>query len=585
MLPRDPNEGQLSPSAVAYLVYGADGKLLSFNERLRELFPGFANDHMIGKSRDEVRALLSESEPAAGEALDHLNKLNDQHTFLTSEMGVFEFGEGRYCALDDLPLPDGGTLTLVRDLSEKKRSLDSIARLEQAISQLANEEAIYNGTKDRAYLIMTEVACHALEATRTDIWLMNVDGTALYPQESFWAPTGEHVELNRVDQADTPDLFEKLKAGDPINVPDTTEATFLKGVRAGTEDMAEMKSLLIVPIMRGPRVVGAIAVAEEQENRVWDHSEIAFVSYLCDLILRMLEAHDRQVAEEGLRGFNELLEMKVKKRTQDLEETLETLKLAQEELVRSEKMASLGGLVAGVAHEINTPLGVALTSITHMAGACDEFKSVVESGKIRKSDLVSFMETADEATLVVQRNLDRAAHLIRSFKMVAVDQSADDTRQIDVGDYIGEIVDSLIPTLRKKGVKVSAEATGKLVVNTVPGDLSHILTNLIMNATLHAFADDVARPEKAICVSAKRLKTRIRLEVADNGRGIPEDIREKIFEPFFTTARGSGGSGLGLNIVYNTVYQKLGGTIEVKEAEGGGTRFCIHLPVQEETVV
>lgn len=581
MLPKDPSEGELNPSAVAYIVYGPDGKLLSFNDRLGELFPGFVENDMVGKTRDEVRALLKKSEPAAEDALERLDELTDRNAKLSAALGVFEFGKGRFCALDDLPLPDGGMLTLVRDLSEKKRGLDSITRMEQAVSQLANEEAIYNGTKERAYLIMTEVACKALEATRTDVWLMNVDGTALYPQECYWAPTEEHIELEKIEQTDSPALFEHLRAAEPLNVPDITQVDFLKGASRGDGRERNVKSILIVPIMRGPRVVGAIAVAEEKETRTWTSSEIAFVSYLCDLILRMLEAHDRQVAEEGLRGFNELLEMKVKKRTQDLEEAMETLKLAQEELVRSEKMASLGGLVAGVAHEINTPLGVALTSITHMAEACTDFKGVVESGKIRKSDLTGFMETADEATLVVLRNLERAAHLIRSFKMVAVDQSADDTRQIDIGDYIGEISDSLIPTLRKKGVKVSAESSGKLVMNTVPGDLSHILTNLIMNAALHAFSDEIKREEKCIQVSAKRLKNKIRVKVADNGRGIPEDIREKIFEPFFTTARGSGGSGLGLNIVYNTVYQKLGGTIDVKDAEGGGTCFTIDLPVDD----
>lgn len=573
MLPKDLNEGELRPSDVAYLVYDADDRLLGFNDRLGELFPGFLAHDMVGRSREDVRKILVDKEPAAQGAIEQLTEISAQKKSLSSSLGVFEFGRGRYCALDDLPLPGGGTLTLVRDLSEKKRSLDAIVRLEQAVSQLANEEAIYNGTKDRAYLIITEVACKALEATRTDIWLMNVDGTTLYPQESYWAPAAAHIEQETIDKTDSPALFQKLADAAPISFPDVSGEQGLKGIGEN------VRSVLIVPIMRGPRVVGAITVAQEQEPRVWGSSEIAFVSYLCDLILRMLEAHDRQVAEEGLRGFNELLEMKVRKRTQDLEEAMESLKLAQEELVRSEKMASLGGLVAGVAHEINTPLGVALTSITHMAEACGTFRTVIDSGKIRRSDLTDFMETADEATLVVQRNLERAAHLIRSFKMVAVDQSADDIREINVGDYIGEITESLIPTLRKKGVQVSAEATGDLVMKTVPGDLSHILTNLIMNAALHAFVERPGNEPREIHVSARRLKAKARLEVSDNGRGIPEDIREKIFEPFFTTARSSGGSGLGLNIVYNTVYQKLGGTITVKDAAGGGTRFVIDLPM------
>ncbi|WP_286829008.1 MULTISPECIES: ATP-binding protein [Kordiimonas] len=576
MLPKDPYEGELSASPVGYIVYGPDGRLVSFNERIGELFPGFIHNDMIGKTREEVRDILRTYEPAAVEALNRLDEISD----LSAEDGIFEFGKGRYCALDDLALPDGSTLTLIRDLSEKKRSLDSIARMERALSELANEEAIYDGTKERAYLIMTEVAGKALMATRTDVWLMNVDRTSLYPQESYWSPTGEHMELERLDKEVNPALFEMLAAGEPICVPNVKAVDFLKGVRSGDGREQDIKSILIVPIMRGPRVVGAIAAAEETYEREWRQSEIAFVSYLCDLILRMLEAHDRRVAEEGLRGFNEMLEMKVKKRTRDLEEAMETLKLAQEELVRSEKMASLGGLVAGVAHEINTPLGVALTSITHMAEVLEGFKRMVDTGRIKKSDLTNFMETADEGTTVVCRNLERAAHLVRSFKMVAVDQSADDTREIDVGDYINEIVDSLVPTLRKKGVKVEAEAGGKLMMKTVPGDLSHILTNLIMNAALHGFSDRPDFDDKQIKVTAQAGKKDVIIEVMDNGRGIPEDIREKIFEPFFTTARSTGGSGLGLNIVYNTVYHKLGGSIEVGDAEGGGTRFTIKLPLE-----
>ena len=173
-----------------------------------------------------------------------------------------------------------------------------------------------------------------------------------------------------------------------------------------------------------------------------------------------------------------------------------------------------------------------------------------------------------------------AAHLVRSFKMVAVDQSADDTREIDVGEYINEVVDSLVPTLRKSGVKAEAVASGRLLMKTVPGDLSHIVTNLIMNAALHGFSDRPDRDDKQIRVSAKAGTKDVTIEVVDNGRGIPLDIREKIFEPFFTTARSTGGSGLGLNIVYNTVYHKLGGSIEVGDAKGGGTRFKITLPFE-----
>lgn len=581
MLPKDSDAGALEPTQIAYFIYDANDKLVTFNGRVAEVFPIFGRDDLIGKARSEIVAIMREMDSQTVESLDRIYQVRsvESQREEVRRLGTFHLGDGRVCALDDIALPGGGMMTLIRDLSDRKENQDSVRRLEMAVADLAQEEAIYGGQKEEAYRIMTRVACEALEAVRTGVWLMNVDGTILYPQESYWRPSGDYIDLDPVEAATQQRLFMNLIAGDPITVDDVSVETCVTPLIQNEAHQQAIKSMLVVPIRRGPRTVGAIVVSEAENKRVWTPNEISFVSYLCDLVLRMLEAHDRQVAEEGLRGFNEMLEMRVKNRTQELEQAMESLKLAQEELVRSEKMASLGGLVAGVAHEINTPLGVSLTSMSHLAEALAAFKQTVASGRIRKSDLSDFVETADETTKVVLRNLERAAHLVRSFKMVAVDQSADDVRRINIGDYIHETVDSLNPTLRKKGVTVDANATGDLVLETVPGDLSHILTNLIMNAALHAFPDSLEGKEKMIRVAAKRLKGKVRLSVADNGCGIPADVREKIFEPFFTTARATGGSGLGLNIVYNTVYQKLKGSISVKDVKGGGTRFEIDLPV------
>ncbi len=578
MLSGEVGDGQLIAVKVAYIVYGADGRLLSYNERVPEIFPIFGKQDMTGLTRDEVRDVLRR-EDAFRTTIDDLTERTEGNKPLSSDMGGFRFGEDGVFAIDDLPLPDGGVVTLIRDLSAKKRTMDAVARMDAALTKLAAEEAIYNGTKARAYEIITEVACEALGASRTDIWLLNVDSTALYAQESYWEADKGHRDLGRVDEENCAALFRAVKTARPTSITCVDGADELEGfdVQFGAEP--PFQSLLLVPICRGPRAVGVVLVAEAGHERVWTTSEISFVSYLSGLIIRMLEAHDRQVAEEGLRGFNEMLEARVKSRTKELEGAMETLKLAQDELIRSEKMASLGGLVAGVAHEINTPLGVALTSITHMAEELSDFERAVKTGSIKRSDLSGFMEAVSEGTMVAERNLERAAHLIRSFKMVAVDQTADDVRELDVGAYIGEVVDSLKPTLRKKGVSVTAEDKTGLVMRTVAGDLSHILTNLIMNAALHAF-QGVSDGKKEIRVQAKKIRGTMHLEVSDNGTGIPQEIREKIFDPFFTTARNKGGSGLGLNIVYNTVYQKLRGTILLEEPEGGGARFVIKLPIE-----
>ncbi|TNE64274.1 MAG: sensor histidine kinase [Alphaproteobacteria bacterium] len=577
MLREDEAAGPVMGLPVAYMVYSHEGRLLMCSDRVFDFFPPFRDLDLIGLHRSDIRRLLRENLGARGGEVDKLDAVSKAGR-LSSSLGIFELGGGNFFALDDLPLPDGGTLTLIRDMTEKKHDHDLVTRLEAALSRLAKEEAIYSGAnKTEAYRILTEIACKALGAARTDVWLMNVDRTALYPQESYWAPAGGWQELERLDRADEPDLFELVDGGTAISAAHLAAMPALAGLAAQSAGTA-LTSMLVTPICRGPRAIGAVVVAVAGTGRIWGQSEMSFVSYLADLILRMLDAHDRQVAEEGLRNFNEMLETRVKSRTTELEQAMDSLKLAQEELVRSEKMASLGGLVAGVAHEINTPLGVALTSITHMGDAVRQFETLVESGRIRRSDLSDFLETSVEATTVIRRNLERAAHLVRSFKMVAVDQAMDDARELDVTEYLGEIVDSLKPTLRKQGVVVDCLPADRLMMRTVAGDLSHVLTNLIMNAALHAFRDAPDKPDKKVVVSAVRAGDQILLEVSDNGRGIPEGIRSRIFEPFFTTARDKGGSGLGLNIVYNTVYQKMKGSIEVDDAPGGGARFRISLP-------
>jgi two-component system NtrC family sensor kinase len=574
MLAHEIADGNLIAVAVAYMVYGPDNRLKFYNDGAAEVFPILKERDLIGLTRNEIRDLLREQEDFR-DTIDELTRRVADCKRLSSEMGGFRFGKDGVFALDDLALPDGTTVTVIRDLSNKKRAMDAVARLDGALTRLGNEEAIYNGSKERAYEIITEVACEALGASRTDIWLLNVDGTALYAQESYWADDGGHRDMGRVDEDTCIPLFCAVKAREPLVLFNPASTPEL----AGFDLQGDFQSVLLVPICRGPRAIGTVLVAQADEMREWNASEVSFVSYLCGLVMRMLEAHDRKVAEEGLRDFNEMLEKRVKARTRELEEAMESLHLAQDELVRSEKMASLGGLVAGVAHEINTPLGVALTGITHMAEELRAFRRAVESGQIKRSDLNGFIEAVAEGTAMAERNLDRAAHLVRSFKMVAVDQAADDVRELDVGAYLGEIVDSLRPTLRKKGVTVTAEAEGDLHMHTVAGDIAHVLTNLIMNAALHAFPEDWRR-EKTIQVLAHRARDRVILEVIDNGTGIPEAIRDKIFEPFFTTARNKGGSGLGLNIVFNTVYQKLKGGIALSDVEGGGSHFTIQIPLQ-----
>jgi len=258
-----------------------------------------------------------------------------------------------------------------------------------------------------------------------------------------------------------------------------------------------------------------------------------------------------------------------------LQATLEQLQNTQDDLVQAEKMASLGGLVAGVAHEINTPIGVSVTAVSHLKERADRIAKSFSDGSLRKSDFAGFVETATASTGIIQTNLNRASDLIKSFKQVAVDQTSEEKRQINVLSYVEEVLESLKPNLRRTKHEVTVMGNRNVRIDTHPGALSQIITNLVMNSVIHAFDDDsVGHIQITVAENAGDVS----LLYADDGKGMDEGVRSKIFEPFFTTKRGSGGSGLGMHILYNQVTQTLGGTIDLHSTPGRGTAFEITIP-------
>ncbi|MBN2715031.1 MAG: hybrid sensor histidine kinase/response regulator [Deltaproteobacteria bacterium] len=262
-----------------------------------------------------------------------------------------------------------------------------------------------------------------------------------------------------------------------------------------------------------------------------------------------------------------------------LETTIAELKTMQKQLVESEKMAALGSLVAGVAHEINTPLGIGVTAASHLGEKINDFKDKYAAGDASHDDLKKFLSTIDESTRMIEANLSRAAQLIRSFKQVAVDQSSESPRKFNLGEYMEDILLSLKPRLKKTNYKISLSCPPDLVIYSFPGALSRIMTNMIMNAIIHGFEN---RPDGTIAIQISAAGSNISIECHDNGVGMAATVVENVFEPFFTTKRGRGGSGLGMHMVFNLVTQTLSGSIECKSDPGHGTRFSILFPRQQE---
>lgn len=249
---------------------------------------------------------------------------------------------------------------------------------------------------------------------------------------------------------------------------------------------------------------------------------------------------------------------------------------ARESLLRSERLAALGGLVAGIAHEVNTPVGVATTSASYLVREVEELRQLVAARKLTASRMQEFINNADEAARLTLSNCDRAAQIINSFKQVAVDQVGGERRRFALAEYLDEVLTSLRPRLKREPHKVEVDCPPDLVVETDPGALSHGLTNLLVNALVHAFAPGVVG---AIRISA-RLQDgdMVKLTFSDNGRGIPAELHEQVFDPFFTTRRGSGGSGLGLHILHNAITVALRGQLRLVSEIGKGTTFVMTFP-------
>lgn len=289
---------------------------------------------------------------------------------------------------------------------------------------------------------------------------------------------------------------------------------------------------------------------------------------------------------EEMIALNEELEQRVEDRTNklirtnlSLEKTLENLKNTQQQLVESEKLASLGGLVAGIAHEINTPIGVTMTAITYLMEEGKLLQQHFQEETLTKEELKEYFDVFSEGTRIIEKNMQKASELIRSFKMMAVDQSNTDVREFDMGHYIKEVLFSLEPKIKKAKVEVIYEITEGIMHYANPGDVSQVITNLVMNALIHGFHQKIGGK---LTLRVNQVKQLIHIDVTDNGVGIPEEHIHAIFEPFYTTKRGQGGTGLGLNIVHTIVTQKLKGSIRCISEVGVGTTFQVRIPINKE---
>ncbi|WP_449380060.1 ATP-binding protein [Bradyrhizobium sp. UFLA05-112] len=321
------------------------------------------------------------------------------------------------------------------------------------------------------------------------------------------------------------------------------------------------RSILVVPMLRDEVAIGAIAVMR-LVPQLFPKAQVELLKTF---------AGQAVIAIENARLFTE-----VQERTRQLSQSLDELRAAQDGLLQTEKLAALGRLVAGVAHEINTPVGTSLTVASAFANKANRFEADVARGDLRRSTLNEFIAAGREAASQIIINLNHAVDLIQSFKQVAADRNVSDRRRFDLGEVTEQVVKGLRSGLRSENLLVRVECEPNLAMNSYAGPYGQVLTNLVINSAVHAFPDGV-RGSVHIAAQAHG-KDKVEVLFSDDGCGMTAEVRRQAFDPFFTTRRDQGSTGLGLHIVHNIVTSRLGGRIKLETEPGAGTTFRIIVP-------
>ena len=331
----------------------------------------------------------------------------------------------------------------------------------------------------------------------------------------------------------------------------------------------DITSWIGAPMLAHDQAYGVLVVQSYDPTVVYTKNELDLLAFIAS---HVAVAIARMQADRAVRKAKESLEQQ----NAALAQALQQLTEAQSELVRQEKLASLGQMVAGVAHEINTPLGICVTATSHLVQELKLTREELAAGTMTEDSLDAFFDVVDQSLRIMTTNTQRAASLVRSFKQVAVDQSSDDIRSFNLGPYLNEVLLSLQPKLKGRPVKVEVACPPELVLDSFPGAVSQIVTNMVVNSLMHGFERDQAG--RIHIRAALEDDGMVAFEYGDDGAGMDAETLAKLFDPFFTTKRGNGGSGLGGHILFNLVTGALKGTLRVDSSPGQGLRYYLRFP-------
>jgi signal transduction histidine kinase/PAS domain-containing protein len=485
----------------------------------------------------------------------------------------FLHASGRLLACDmrmvRVPVP-GRRLMHVRIIDVTQRNLDDMLRIGQGrLLEMVARGAPLRETLDSLMLLIESQS----EGVLCSVLLLDQDGITIHPASAPSLPPEYMALLDGfaigpgAGSCGTA-MFRK----ETVIVSDITTDPLWAPYKALVAPHG-LRACWSTPIfLDKDHVLGSFAMyyREVRSPNAYDMRLISVATHLAGIAI------ERTRREHELAQHREHLEELVAARTAELSQALDTLSLTQEELVRRDKLAALGALVAGVAHELNTPIGNSLMVATTMAEHAHELEGSVADG-LRRSTLDSYLARANEASEILVRNLQRAAALVASFKQLAVDSSAAQRRIFSLSELLADMAMPLrITAVGHRPITIELEIAPGLTMDSYPVPLAQVIGNIVDNCLVHAFAADA---EGVIRISAlRRARDLLAVAIADNGVGIAADLAARVYDPFFTTKLGSGGSGLGLHVAHNIVTGVLGGRIELHSTPGQGSTFTLLLP-------
>jgi signal transduction histidine kinase len=547
------------------------------------------NKQALSMTSDEERARENGSTWGTGSVAEHwmgCPLLDQQHEVLGAIVIQSYIPEHTYSEEDQALFA-----LIANHVSNALQGLQSMDRLERAVQErtaaLAKEVAERRRAEQVQHALyqIADLSASALDADVLTASLHRIIGELMVAKNFLIAlthpETGEISIPYFVDEKDDEAPSKRFPFGIGMcsYVLKTRQAqlhdagSFARLVASGKVQEplgnTQIASWIGAPMLVHDKAYGVMVVQSYDPTILYTKTELDLLAFIAS---HVAVAIARMQADRAIRQAKESLE------TQNaaLNQALTQLQEAQTELVRQEKLASLGQMVAGVAHEINTPLGICVTATSHLVQELKLTKEELAAGEMTEDSLNTFFDVVDQSLRIMTTNTQRAAALVRSFKQVAVDQSSDNIRNFNLGKYVGEILLSLQPKLKGRPVKVQVDCPPDLELNSFPGAVSQIVTNMVVNSLVHGFERD--QPGNITIRAWLEDDDMVAFEYGDDGAGMDADTLSKLFDPFFTTKRGSGGSGLGAHILYNLVTGSLGGSLRADSSPGKGLQYQLRFP-------